>query len=36
MMRMMFKTADPAFTEDYNKETVVQLREIIKEKGLRE
>ena len=36
MMRMMFKTADPAYTEDYNKKTVVQLREMIKEKGLKE
>ena len=33
---MMFKTADPAFTEDYDKKTVVQLREIIKQKGLKE
>ena len=33
---MMFKRADPAFTEDYDKKTVVQLREIIKEKGLKE
>lgn len=28
------ETADPTPTEDYNKKTVVQLREIIKEKGL--
>ena len=28
------ETVDPTPTEDYNKKTVVQLREIIKEKGL--